>query len=416
MPQLDNYLVTLGMQGQKFVLATMDKIRKKGGDLSKKKQIVKITPDTAKTGRAADARQKRESREKELGKAPDARQKRESREKELGKAPDKFKAGAQAFENATKETNRKRELNEGKFGKTVDKFKGGAQNFASAASTLDPAATISSVTSAIGTSLSGISVLGVSLGRLPEGIAHIANSTLSMAKSSIDMAKQATAAFHQLTTRNAAAAYYGEKVTKRGPLSRNEWAMFIDAVSGSMGKIQKPLADEINKLIGKKDTRALARVGAGDWESTGTDKGWMLGQLSSSFQGLPPTIKQKLQAALLKNYAGEIQGMAPGQRRTQQNAAWFADTEEAQTATIAGKSTGAVRGMTTNFNRMQVTLYDTGLKFAGAINATINTLNGLAVTIPKVTAALNELVKSPSLSSVKKAMTSFSGATPRAGK
>jgi len=394
MPQLDNYLVTLGMQGQNLVLATMEKIRKKGGDLSKKKQVVKVTPDTAKPGPVAEK----------------ARQKKEWRDKGRGKAP------APKESPASKDADRKKDISEKKFGKAVDKFKSGAQNIASAASSLDPAATISGVTSAIGTALSGISVLGVSLGRLPEGIASIANSTLSMAKNSIDMAKQATAAFHQLTTRNAAAAYYGERITTRSPLSRNERAMFIDAVSGSMGKIQKPLADEINKLINKKDTRALARVGAGDWESTGTDKGWMLGQLSSGFQGLPPSIKQKLQASLLRNYAGEIQGMTKGQRAAQRNAAWFADTEETQTATIAGKSTGAVRGMTANFNKMQITLYDTGLKFAGAINATINTLNSLSTTIPKVKAALDDLVKSPSLANVKKAMTVISGDTPRAGK
>ena len=194
----------------------------------------------------------------------------------------------------------------------MSRFGQGAQTIASSASGLDPTSLISGMTSALGTSLSGISVLGVSLGRIPEGIAAISNSMLSMAKNSVDMAKQSTAAYHALATRNAAAEHYGGRVTENSPMSRNERAVFIDAVSGSMGKIQAPLAEQINRLVGSKDTRALARAAAGDWESTGTDKGWMLGQVSSGFQGLPPSIKQKLQASLLKNFSGEIQSMTEG--------------------------------------------------------------------------------------------------------
>lgn len=37
MPQLDNYLVTLGVKGQNVVLSQMDKIRKTGKALSKVK-------------------------------------------------------------------------------------------------------------------------------------------------------------------------------------------------------------------------------------------------------------------------------------------------------------------------------------------------------------------------------------------
>ena len=400
MPQLDKYLVTLGVQGQNIVLATMDKIRKKGGDLSKKKQVVKMTAARGATGGATE---------------PIAGKKAVPSEEKSRATTDKFSTGVKTFDKSATDLNRREEQSGKKFSKAADNLKDGAKNFASAASTLDPVSTISSVTSAMGTSLSGISVLSVSLGRLPEGIAHIANSTLSMAKNSVDMAKQATAAFYQLTTRNAAAEHYGKDIST-GPMSRNERAMFIDAVSGSMGRIQQPLADELNKLVGKKDTRSLARVGAGDWESTGTDKGWMLGQLSSSFQGLPPSIKQKLQASLLKNNSDEIQNMAPGQEEAQKNAAWFADTEETQTGKLASRNLGDVQGMTANFNKMQLTLYDTGLKFAGTINTTINTLNSLADTIPKVKAALDSLVKSPSLSNVKNVMSAVSGDTPRAGK
>lgn len=378
MPQLDNYLVTLGLKGQNIVLSTMDKIRKKGADLTKKKTVTisaKTVP--AKGAKAAPGKPEEMGPEKPIP------------------IPGKpLPVPGKPIPTPVPDEGNKR------FTRAAEKFGDGVKNFASAASTLDPVATISSVTSALGTSLSGISVLGVSLGRLPEGIAAIANSTLSMAKNSIDMAKQAAAGYHQLMTRNAAASYYGGAVTEKSPLSRNERAMFIDMVSGSMGKIQKPLADEINKLIGKKDTRALARAGAGDWESTGTDKGWMLGQISNSFQGLPPSMKQKLQASLLKNYSGEIQEMVPGQEKAQRSAATWANMEEDQTARLAAKAPQAL-GMASKFNDMQITLYNTGISFAATIDKTINKLSGLVVEIPKLTSALKNAVSDPSMKNAK---------------
>lgn len=358
MPQLDKYLVSLGMKGQNVVLSTMKKIRAAGKDLTKKK----IVPLSTKITSSAAAKT-------QSGVVPGA---------EIGMQREKQK-----------------QIGE-KFTRAAEKFTGGVQNFASAAASLDPTATIESVTSALGTSLSGISVLGVSLGRLPEGIAAIANSTLSMAKNSVEMAKQATAAFYQLTVRNAAASHYGGRVTTGGPLSRNERAMFIDALSGSMGRIGQPLADEINKLIGKKDTRALARVGAGDWESTGTDKGWMLGQISSSFAGLPPSVRQKLQASLLKNFAGEIQDMAPGQADIQRGAAAWTDMEEKQTAALAAKAPAAI-GMAGKMNALQLELYNTGIKFADIIDKTISTMATLPGEITKMKQSLKQFTDDPSM-------------------
>lgn len=387
MPQLDNYLVSLGLKGQNVVLSVMDKIQKKGKDLTKKKTTVPLAVKTVP--------------DKDKKTAPE--EKPEPGKRSPGKPSEKpaFVPGP-SFSDQEK-TNKR-------FGAAVDKFQGGARDIASAASSLDPAATVSSITSAIGTSLSGISVLGVSLGRLPEGIAAIANSTLSMAKNSTDMAKQATAAFHQLTIRNAAAAYYGEKITEKSPLSRNERAAFIDAVSNSMGRIQRPLADEINKLIGTKDTRALARVGAGDWESTGTDKGWMLGQISSSFQGLPPSMKQKLQAALLKNYSSEIQNMAPGQAAVQQSAATFANMEEDQTKRLydkAAENMDSVTGAIQKMNDLQVTLFSTGLKFTKSIDDAAAALATLPDTVTKLHTTMKKFIDDPSMRNMRDLMKSI---------
>ena len=48
MPQLDKYLVTLEAKGQDDILAQMDKIRKSGKDISKKKTIVDLVEQTKK--------------------------------------------------------------------------------------------------------------------------------------------------------------------------------------------------------------------------------------------------------------------------------------------------------------------------------------------------------------------------------
>ena len=370
MPQLDSYLVSLGMKGQNVVLSVMDKIRKKGKDLTKKQTVplaVKTVP--AKGGKTAPEKMPLEEKP--------------------GLIP------GPSFADQEKKNKR--------FNGAIDRFENGVRNFAGAASSLDPAATVSSITSALGTSLSGISVLGVSLGRLPEGIAAIANSTLSMANNSAQMAKQATAAFYQLTTRNAAAAHYGKQITEQGPLSRNERAMFIDAVSNSMGRIQQPLADEINKLIGTKDTRALARVGAGDWESTGTDKGWMIGQVANSFVGLPPSVKQKLQASLLKNYSAEIQDMAPGQEGAQRQAATWQNMEEDQTAALAERAPQAL-GLAKKMNDMQLQLYNTGLMFASSIDKSIAAMKELPATIASMEKAMKSFVNDPSVKNARALM------------
>lgn len=372
MPQLDNYLVTMGMKGQNLVLSQMEKIRKTGKALSKSKTVVDLV---AKAGKGAGRS------------APEKIVEDERKENEKVKRNHRQEEGEE-------------KKNTSKLRDAVGRFGNGVQTFASSASSIDPVAAITGFTSALGTSLSGISVLGIGLGRLPEGIAAISNSALTMAKNAVDMGKQATAAYHQLADRNAAAEHYGGRVGQ-GPMSRNERAMFIDAVSGSMGKIQQPLADEINKLVGKKDTRALARVAAGDWESTGTDKGWMLGQLSSSFQGLPPSIKQKLQASLLKSNAGEIQGITDEQYGAQANAGRLADMEEKQTKrlydkTLEGGSNGQTNanliGMIGKMNDMQVTLYDTGLKFAKAINYSIDAIAAMPGEIEKFAKKLERVL------------------------
>lgn len=380
MPSLDNYLVTFGVKGQDVVLAQMDKVQKKGKQISKSKSVLDLAGKATKGGKSAPE-----------------------------KAVEKESAENEKIKHSQKQNNEEEKKTTSKFREAVGRFGQGAQTIASSASSIDPTSAITGMTSALGTSLSGISVLGVSLGRLPEGLASISNSMLTMAKNSVDMAKQATAAYHGLATRNAAAEHYGGKVSSGGGvLSRNERAMFIDAVSGSMGKIQKPLADQINKLVGTKDTRSLARAAAGDWESTGTDKGWMLGQVSGGFQGLPPSIKQKLQASLLKYFSGEIQDMSGERATVQRNAADWADMDEDQTKRLYTGSTGAngrtnanVIGIASKLNTMQAGLYTAGITFAKAVNETADAISTLPKKIGDFKKSLEQIISDPSIKSTR---------------
>ena len=391
MPSLDNYLVTMGIKGQNVVLAQMEKVRKKWKDVSKSKNIADIS---GKGGRAGGA-------------APGKPSTEEKNENEKNK-------------RTRKQENEDEKKNTSKFREAVSRFGQGAQTIASSASSIDPVGMISGMTSAVGTSLSGISVLGVSLGRIPEGIAAITNSMLTMAKNSVDMAKQATAAYHGLAARNAAAEHYGGRVTENSPLSRNERAMFIDAVSGSMGKIQAPLAEQINRLVGTKDTRALARAAAGDWESTGTDKGWMLGQISSGFQGLPPSIKQRIQASLLKNFSDEIQGMDENRAMVQRNnAKWEAQNEDHTQALYKLSATGEkgavdpnLIGISKKLNTMQEGLYTAGLKMAEVVDEVADTVADLPDQMRKFKKSLVDFFKDPDLKNAATASKSLTKNTP----
>ena len=371
MPGLDSYLVSLGVKGQDVVLSTMDKIRKEGKNLSKTKTAVSLAAKPSTSGGAASLAEKSAS------------------------------ADTTIKSNAIKDQEKKDEQNK-KFGEVAKKFGEGVKSFGAAAATLDPTATIQSFTTAVGTTLSGISVLGVSLGRLPEGIAALSNTTLSMAKNSVDMAKQSTLAYHQLADRNAATAHYGGNVKNSGQLSRAEMAGLVGAVSGSMGVVQEPLAAEISKLMSTKDTGALARVSAGDWESTGTNKGWILQQITNGMSGMPPSVKQAIQASLLSENSDIIQdyNSDAGQKSAQDNARRFSDRGEYQTAALYQGSLGdngatkaSITDMETGLNKMQLELEGVGLKFAGVITTMTNTIAGLPEEIEKTKKSLREFAQ-----------------------
>ena len=250
-----------------------------------------------------------------------------------------------------------------KFTNSVKKFGQHTDRFANAASSLSPSSLIQAIASTL-------PYLG---------------AAAAAAGGALESAKSSAAGAYELSKRNSAVAHYGGNLIGgrssqgRGFLSNSEHALFVSAISSSMGKIDKSLADALNKLVNEKDTRALARAAAGDWESTGTDKGWMASQIMSGTEGLPPSIRQKLSAAMLKNFGGEIQNATPEQKTRQGQAAYYENAQETQTTRLAdtaasaqfmnaaGKMVNSIEALNDALNDMQNVLVSGAGKMVTAI-------------------------------------------------
>jgi len=368
MPQLDNYLVTLGMKGQNVVLSMMEKIRKKGGELTKKKKTVTLTTKFAAEKAAA---------KKELGAsggtAPGAPGGKSAPGRKSAPGGKPAPGGKSAPEKDPPD-----EKASGKFSKAVDRFGNTTTNFAHNMSHLDPAHAISAGFSA----MAKIAVAGIPFA--------IAEAGLKTATNMIAMAKENAATQHGLVQRNVTAEYYGGKINQISRVSNEEQAMLRMTISSSMGKIQQPLADAINKLqTGKEsfNTAALARVAAGNWQSTGTDKGWMLQQLSDAFQGLPPSIAQKFQASLLTKYgAEEIQktNEKMGESEAQQTNAEWQKRDEEQTAAIHAAMKANSKDLfelNDKLKKLQVEMVTAGGAVATALNFVASQIQAMGTKI-----------------------------------
>lgn len=475
---LDSYLVKIGVKGQEVVLSEMDRIQRKGNDLSKKKLAVDLAlkttekkekPKVQKTIEKATTKSEakpealtRKTAEKkakietsELEKVATEKKAKTKTEKLAEPKPAKVKKPAEkkekTFEEADKrkkKTSEKDDKNTNKFGKSVDKFGNSTTNLARSASSFDPASVIKSGLS----ELSKIAVAGIPFA--------IAGAALSTATGSIAMAKANVAGQYALARRNAMAGFYGENVsfaektvsdtdktriselnksinryekqrqtaamqkqivqlvagqvlTRENPeaiakekryqrlisraerekygiqekytskWSNEEMAMLRTSIGQAYGRIQQPLADAINQFTmdNKFDPNALARVAAGNWRSTGTDRGWILQQITDSLGDVPPTIAQKLQASLLKQYgAEEIQKATPEQIKTQSiNAAWANRNEQqiSQVFDAINKSATELLGLNNKLNELQVQMVKAGTGVATALNFVGNQITSM---------------------------------------
>jgi hypothetical protein len=330
MPQLDKYLVTLEAKGQDLVLSQMDKIQKKGHSISKTKTVADLVAKTGKgAGKGTSAKAIGQEKEKRTP------EKIVEQEKESAKTSKGLKAlakdltdGGKKVKQFTKDTNasakEQEKASKDKKDSELKKIKEGASqgvsNVGHGMASLNPASLIHGLAS-----IPGLIPHTGTAGKVIGGAATLSTTA---GVGAMEIAKNAVARSSELYQRNATTSNYGGDRITQGNMSNNEKAAFVTTIAGSLGKIQKPMADALNNLSGRKDTGALAQVGAGNWRSTGTDKGFFLQKLSDSFGDLPPSIAQKFQSKLLENYGGEIQESTASQRKTQgRNAAFEASGE-----------------------------------------------------------------------------------------
>ena len=114
-------------------------------------------------------------------------------------------------------------------------------------------------------------------------------------------------------------------------------AQFIQSVSGAFGKVQAPLAEQLNKLINAgKNVEQLTQVASGNWNALGTDEGAILQQITNSFSGALPSVKQALQSELLKQYGDKsIEVESSEQKARRATAAMWQKQDESHTQTVA---------------------------------------------------------------------------------
>jgi len=366
---LEKFFVSVGVKGQDVVIKNIDKIKNEAKGLEKLKSVIDfgksglsklLSKSFAPSGMIPPIAPKQQE-EKPL--TPE--QKRNNREQT--QATNKFVRGAGQFGNA-------------------------ANSIASSAAGLDPVAAIQSITSATAKIAGGWSAFGFSAGNTIEGIGDLMNSGIAMANSAVSAAKQAAAEQYSLSRRNVTTQFYGGGQVKKGGMSNPEHAELTMRIAGAFGKIQKPMADEINKLVRKKDTAALTGAAAGNWESTGTDRGFMLQQIINNTQGMLPSVAQKINAELLKSNADLIQGKTEGGVRTQgqrEFAGWVAANEK-QTANMfraTSEHISNLKGLNDKFNKIQVELTKSGAGLAACVDKMANSING---AVDKIRTGINK--------------------------
>ena len=353
MSELDQYFVSLGVKGQNVVLKNIDEVQKAAKKLSKVKAIMELG-------------------KKGIGAAVSS----------LYKPPGIIAQPSKPSQEENRE-NKEQTQSANRFARGASKFSDSTKNLADAAASLDPVAAIQSITSATAKIAGGWSAFGFSAGNTIEGLGDLMNSGISMANSAVQSAKQSAAEQYGLSKRNVTTEYYGGGQVNKSSMTNPEHAQLTMQIAGAFGRVQKPMADAINKLVTKKDTSALGAVAGGNWESTGTDKGFMLQQVINSTQGMLPSISQKIQADLLENNADLIQNKTEGGKTItgQKSLKMWVDASESQTAKLfhaTNKNITNLVGLNDKFNKIEIQLVRSGAGLAASVDRVANSISGAA--------------------------------------
>jgi hypothetical protein len=353
---LEEYFVSLGIKGQNVVLKNIKDIKKQATDLSKGKTSVNLKgKGGGVVGNNIIPPQQ----------SPDPWEQKEERK------------------------------NNKKFSENINKFASGSKEFVKGVAHFDPVAavqqTISSTGSALGAMAKAIPVIGDYIKDLPKGVADITNAFVGMGAGALQMAKESTAGQYAISNRNETMRYYGGGGIGQGGMSRAQHSELVMTIAGSFGKIQKPLQETVNKLVESKNTDALARVAGGNWASTGTDKGWFLQQISNETSGLPPSIAQAIQNSMLKSNADLIQEKGEEKGAQRLNATFQNQAEDQTTALYkrAAESEKSLTSLNASLNKMQISMFDSGVGMATQIDKAANKIKDLVESFDKMKKAVD---------------------------
>lgn len=363
---LEEYFVSLGVKGQNVVLSNIDKVRKKAKDLSKFKPSVDFN-------------------------------------KIINFGKPKFGGGG-VFGNNIIPTQQQpqpspeQKKENKKFTDGVNKFARGTKDFAVGVAHFDPVGVIQQAVTSAGEGLSAVAAaipaVGAYLKSLPTGMAEITKAVVGMAAGAVEIGKQSAASYYGLAQRNVMTEYYGgnKKEIGQSNLSNVQYSGLIREISSSYGILQKPMQGILNELIKTKNTEMLGRVAAGDWASTGTDKGWMLQQISNQTAGLPPSIKQAIQKSLLKGNKDMI--MEKGSEKgVQEINAKFVNQSEKQTAALynaTAKNFDSLYKLSEKFNDIEISMVKSGASFAVEVDKAAAAIKKL----PEIINSINSKMES----------------------
>jgi hypothetical protein len=165
----------------------------------------------------------------------------------------------------------------------------------------------------------------------------------------------------------------GGNFTGRVDLDVNSQRALAETMGERFGVVQRPLQDAIRELYRSRDGRAVdvnqaQSLATGNFAALGTDKGFFLQKIADQLQGLPPSMRQAMQASLLQNVKKEEQFTETSTGARQ--AVTSFDNEQRERARDIATAPGAVQNalaITNTLNRIDATLN-------GGFNSMINAL------------------------------------------
>lgn len=183
-------------------------------------------------------------------------------------------------------------------------------------------------------------------------------------------------------------------------MSRANAASLSQALIPVVGKIEQNsrMARQLTRLFETRNGQIVNReqamsIAQGNFSVLGTDKGWFVNQLSSQFNGLPPSIAQELRAQLMEFTAGEEQKEGASFRQKQVN---MEASDLAAATKIASMDLTAVAEANKNLNELSV-------QMVGSAKQLNVALAGAAKGLGDFLGSINKRIEEANAEAAKKA-------------